>query len=224
MFFKPIFFILSLVFLTSCGKDSSSDLQDEPEIAETTYTITFNATWDATTHPSQDFPDDPHFSPMVGLVHQTPNQLFELGSFASPGIKLMAETGNPTTLISEGEDLINKKTAHHVFRAGAAFDSPGQDEVTIKVHKDFSLVSVTSMIAPSPDWFVAAMNVDLIEKGQWLETKVVELFPYDAGTDNGTSFASPDSITSPPADITKISSDLFQPDVPLGTFTFTLQK
>lgn len=46
------------------------------------------------------------------------------------------------------------------------------------------------MIYPSPDWFVGVSGLELcISEGcQWEEKKEVLLFPWDAGTDSGTTY------------------------------------
>lgn len=42
---------------------------------------------------------------------------------------------------------------------------------------------------PSPDWVVGVDSLNLCQKDcTWVEHKVVDLFPYDAGTDNGISY------------------------------------
>ena len=41
------------------------------------------------------------------------------------------------------------------------------------------------MLAPRPDWFVGVDGVSLRENGSWLDSKVVELVVFDAGTDSG---------------------------------------
>ena len=62
------------------------------------------------------------------------------------------------------------------------------------------------MIAPSPDWFVGVSGLSLLVDGVWVEQRVVELYPYDAGTDGGTSYTSANEPTVPPEEIRRISS------------------
>jgi hypothetical protein len=80
------------------------------------------------------------------------------------------------------------------------------------------------MIAPSPDWFVGVSGLSLYQNGQWLEEKVVELFPYDAGTDSGNTYASRNEPMETPDVIRRIETEPFLIDgsvPPLGTFTFS---
>lgn len=50
-------------------------------------------------------------------------------------------------------------------------------------------MSFVSMIDPSPDWFVGVSRLELcLENGSWVESKVLDLFPWDAGTDSGPTY------------------------------------
>ena len=80
------------------------------------------------------------------------------------------------------------------------------------------------MIAPSPDWFVGVDSLNLYEDGAFVDEKTVVLYAYDAGTDSGTTYTSPDDPTDPAVPIFKIEGyPFFYEDelVSLGTFTFT---
>lgn len=57
---------------------------------------------------------------------------------------------------------------------------------------------------PSPDWFVGVDSLNLCEGNQWKQEVTVDLHPYDAGTDSGFTFSSPNFPTSPPENITKV--------------------
>ena len=66
-----------------------------------------------------------------------------------------------------------------------------------------------TMIFPSPDWFLGFSNVDMCDpkKGEWRENLTRDLFPYDSGTDDGTSFESDDSVSNPRKNIFLIGKD-----------------
>lgn len=57
---------------------------------------------------------------------------------------------------------------------------------------------------PSPDWFVGINSVNLCEGGQWKQEVTLDLHPYDAGTDSGFTFSSPNFPTSPQETVTKV--------------------
>ena len=187
------------------------------------YRLTFEATWSDVTHPI-DFPPNPHFSGLIGSTHGPAARLWEEGGTATPGIKNMAETGGKSPLDSEIDLLIGAGSACARISGGGVSLSPGEVTVTFTVDQDCPLVSVVTMIAPSPDWFVGVSGLSLFENGAWVEQRVLELLPYDAGTDSGGTYTSPNEPTASPEAIYKIETEplLVNGTVPpLGTFTFT---
>ena len=88
-------------------------------------------------------------------------------------------------------------------------------------------VSVTSMIAPSPDWFVGVSSLDLCQNGSWADEQEVTLYGYDAGTDSGITYTSSNEVTNPPDVIKKIMNTSFLVDgilVPVGIFSFIMEN
>ncbi len=79
----------------------------------------------------------------------------------------------------------------------------------IHVDEDRSLVSVITMVFPSPDWFLGISNVDMCNPmtGEWREEYNRDLLPYDSGTDDGTSFESPNSPSDPRKNIFLIGNE-----------------
>lgn len=187
------------------------------------YRLTFEATWSRETHPA-DFPPNPHFSGLIGATHSPTVHLWEEGEAASAGIQSMAETGRKSPLDSEIGLLIGNGSACAQISGGGVNPSPGTATVTFTARRECPLVSVVTMIAPSPDWFVGVADLNLLATGEWIEERVVELLPYDAGTDSGSSYTSPDDPTGSPETIYRIGTTPFLVDgtmPPLGTFTFT---
>jgi len=186
------------------------------------YEVTFNATWIESTHPD-DFPSNPHFSGLVGASHNEQVSFWSVGELASPGIKSMAETGSKSSLELEiGRALLNR-TVLNLISGGGINPSPGSVSVNLKVSENYPLVSLVSMVAPSPDWFVGVDSLNLMENGSFVDEKIVSLYAYDAGTDSGNNYTSPDDPTDPPETIFEIPGYPFFYDdalVPLGTFTF----
>jgi hypothetical protein len=188
-----------------------------------TYEITFTATWSEATHPD-DFPPNPHFSGLIGASHNERASFWEDGELASPGIKSMAETGGKNPLTMEIGTAMVKKQAFKLISGGGIGSSPGSVSVEVKVSKNYPLVTLVSMIAPSPDWFIGVNSLNLYENDSFVDEKTIILYAYDAGTDNGTTYISPDEPTDPPVPIFKIEGYPFYYGgelVPLGTFTFT---
>ena len=187
------------------------------------YRVTFDSTWSAATHPI-DFPASAHFSAMVGGTHNQSAGFWRAGALASDGIKDMAERGATAPLRQEISAAISGGTAEGVFSAGGSLGSPGTDRLEFDVSQAFPLVTLVSMIAPSPDWFVGVAGLALFENGDWVNERRVALVPWDAGTDSGVTFTSADVVTTPRQPVAPIVTAPLSPGgqvVPLGTFTFT---
>jgi hypothetical protein len=189
------------------------------------YQVVFNATWSQQTLPTN-CPANAHFSGLVGGTHNGNVHFWRDGEAASEGIRLMAELGQKTTLLNEIAPAITNGTAHFQLSGGGISLSPGSVSLTfpLPMTRDHPLVTLVSMIAPSPDWFVGVDSLNMIEGGQWVTNKRVTLYGRDAGTDSGISFASPDQVTEPPGVVTAFSGFPALQNgviVPFGTFTFT---
>ena len=184
------------------------------------YDVTFDAAWSTETHTN--FPPTPHFSPLIGGTHDGSVNFWQLGANASAGIEAMAELGQTTPLSSEIQPAILAGSAYNVILGGGINPSPGSVSQTFNMHSAHPRVTLVSMIAPSPDWFVGVSNLALFENGQWHREVVVDLRPYDAGTDSGPDFTSANADTNPADPITQITGFPFTGDPPLGTFTFKL--
>jgi|GEM_PF-1649382 len=195
----------------------------QPPSQTAQYQLTFTATWSQATHP-QDFPSSPHFSGLIGGTHNEEVRFWEVGALASQGIEDMAELGSKAALTTEVNAAITAGQAGERISGGNINPSPGSVSVTFTVTQQFPLVTMTSMIAPSPDWFVAVDSLRLFRDNRWLGEIVVPLEPYDAGTDDGLSFTSPNADTDPPEPIAPIVGYPFlngETQAPVGTFTFT---
>ena len=155
--------------------------------ASTSCDVVFASTWSANTHPAS-FPANPHFSGLIGGTHGDNVTFWAEGSLASDGIKNMAELGSKTPLDSEVEAAIQAGTADGLLSGGGILLSPGSVELTFDVNVDFPLVTLVSMVAPSPDWFVGVSSLSLLEEGSWVSSLAVQLFAYDAGTDSGVIY------------------------------------
>jgi hypothetical protein len=215
---------------TSTPEPTATEVQATATMAPTEvpeesarYLLTFEATWSEATHPT-DFPPNPHFSGLIGATHSAGVGLWEEGETATPGIESMAETGEKSPLDSEIEALIAEGGACETISGGGIGLSPGTVAVEFTVSRECPLVSVVSMIAPSPDWFVGVSGLSLLEDGRWVDQEAVGLYPYDAGTDSGRSYASPDEPTEEREGIRRIEAEplLVEARVPpLGVFRFT---
>jgi hypothetical protein len=189
------------------------------EAATVSYSVTFDATWSQTTHPSA-YPAGAHFSSLIGGVHNEQVSFWMPGSLASPGIEQMAEIGGTTNLRNEVQSAINVGTALAVIQ-GNGIASPGSTSITFDISTAFPLVTLVTMVAPSPDWFVGVHGLDLRDVAGWKKQATVDLFAYDAGTEQGTGFSLSNPDTVPHQPIALLGFPFATGDPRLGTFTFT---
>ena len=141
-------------------------------------------------------------------------------------------SGSTSTISREINDEITSKNTYKIYTGrGALNGGTSSDSISnIEVNSTHPLVSFISMIAPSPDWFIGVHDVDLCNTttGEWVDSVVRNLFPYDAGTDSGEEFSSPDLISNPQQEIHLLTNNItgsFKGDEPIKRFgTFTFEK
>src|SRR5262249_16002166 len=184
------------------------------------YTVRFDATWSAATHPSG-FPSNAHWSPLIGGTHDGSVSFWTVGQLASPGIRDMAGLGRTTPLDLEVQAQNATGHAGALIQGGGISPSPGTVSASFTATQAFSRATVVSMIAPSPDWFVGVSGLELLQGGEWRDLVVVPLFAFDAGTDSGTFYSAPNQATSPPDPVAPNPAPPVQNGAPLRIFTFT---
>ncbi|TMN93509.1 elongation factor Ts [Pseudoalteromonas phenolica] len=209
--------VLSFTLLTACGGGSSSNSTPETTTPTTTpastapadtvtYELTFTQEWTAANF-ATNYPSGTHFSPLVGLTHNLEGGIFKRDEVASPGIVLMAETGGKSTLKNEISDIQNAGHSNYLIDESGISNGSQSVTFTFEASQDFPLLSVVSMIAPSPDWFVAINSLSLFNDNTWVESQTIELKVYDAGSDSGLRFSSGNLATDPAEPITLLSSE-----------------
>ncbi len=225
----PLTLTAALVVMAACG-DSGTEPAPRPEpepepppptaTATATYRVVFEATWSASTHPTN-FPGGAHFSPLIGAVHNAGVTFWARDGTATPGIESMAETGGTSRLTTEIQAEIPGGALAVIN--GSGIRSPASTTIqAVALREDFPLVTLVTMIAPSPDWFVGVAGLSLRDdEGNWVEELEVVLYPYDAGTDSGPSYTSANDDTQPQEPIRSLRGESPFSDEPIGTFTFT---
>jgi len=86
-----------------------------------TYQVKFTGQWTAEMFPV-DYPENAHWSPLVGATHKTYDAFWYRKGLATPGVQEVAETGNPQTLI---EELDNDMYLSSARAAGPVFQRDG---------------------------------------------------------------------------------------------------
>ena len=188
------------------------------------YRVTFSSTWSFASHPTN-FPGNPHYSPLVGATHDASVVVWEPGGVATPGIEQVAESGATTILAQELAQRVQVGGAAQVLNygfAGALGNSPGSVSVTFTVTPSHPQLSLVTMIAPSPDWFVGLHGVELLQNGDWIESMTVPAHAFDSGTDSGASYLSANADVTPHlpiARVTTVSGPLAGASTQFGAFT-----
>ena len=124
-----------------------------------TYTMTFEGLWTADDITDAGMPGGAHFTEVIGATHNSGTTIWVSGGTASAGVENVAELGSVGTLVSE---IGRNANADVIVRAGSSFNTPTQTvSGTFTMKASHPLVSVLSMIAPTPDWFVGVSNLRL---------------------------------------------------------------
>lgn len=176
---------------------------------EAKYEVTFEGLWSRHTHP-KDFPADSwvtRFSDVIGASHDVTYRFWEYNGLASDGLKQVAERG--TTRALEAELKAESEHIRTIIKArGISYPNvTGKTFAVFRVDRKNHLMSLVSMIDPSPDWIVGVSGLELcLANGSWVEQVQLNLYPFDVGTDSGLTYIAPDQPTNPQEPIRKLSS------------------
>lgn len=134
----------------------------------------------------------------MGASHTTNFSFWGENHIATDGFRSLAEFGSPgaleTELRAKGSKLRTLIKAPGLWYPNVNTNTSSQFRVDRKHHK----VSMVSMFGPSPDWVVGISGVDLCTSDcKWLDSLDFDLYPWDAGTDSGISYMSPNLETQP---------------------------
>lgn len=189
------------------------------------YDISITTIWNSTDHTS--VPSNAHWSPLAGATHKNQNDILEFGAIAplTDGIRNIAETGSTTNF--QNEINANANTGIYLQQGFSPFagNNSSASLSGVSVSEDLPYITLVSMVAPSPDWFIAINNLDLrsgnpsINNG-WKETFTLDVFAYDSGTDNGTNYGSSNSVNTPRTAISMVSGFPINGNR-MATITFT---
>jgi len=222
---KAITAIILSTFLFACSDSGSSDFIVDGT-GDVEYSISLNVSWSAATHP-QNFPSNPHFSKLVGSSHNFNAVFWQAGDIASAGIEQMAETGNTSALINEINTSKSAGNSDNTILGDGIDTSPGSRTFSLPVKASHSYLTVVTMIAPSPDWFIGTSAYNLMPNGNWIDNATIILYAYDAGTDSGTSYTSANADSNPQQVISQINGAPFLVNsslVPVGELVITRTK
>ena len=128
-------------------------------------------------------------------------------------------------MYNEVDKMIKPGFVSNVYKTGAVSTPGGYTSTKIMVQNMYSMVSLITMIAPSPDWFVGVDSYDLCGMNGWKENVTIDLLPWDAGTENGQTYSLNNMATMPVDVIMRITSNSSSQigahaNIPFATVTF----
>ncbi|XP_044255568.1 spondin-1 [Tribolium madens] len=191
---------LTKTFCEQTEKDIKLDENDCCACDEAKYSMIFEGIWSNKTHP-KDFPFSlwlTHFSDVIGASHEKNFSFWGEGQIASEGFRSLAEWGSVRLL--ETELRAKSKYLRTIIKAAGLWypNVNTNTSANFRVDRRHHLISLSSMLGPSPDWVVGVNGLNLCLKNcTWIEDLIIDLFPYDAGTDSGVSYMSPNAETKP---------------------------
>ena len=187
-----------------------------------TYTLTFTGVWNSSHVENNVLPQSAHFTSLIGATHQSGQPLWSPGSLASKGIENVAEQGDNLELRNEINTAIAAGSARDRVTANGIFRFPSSSSTTLEIFDSHSSVSFISMVAPTPDWFVGVSDVSLKKNGSWINKLSLDLRPWDAGTEEGSSFSLANPPTIPQQGIAPINGSPFVGSPVIGNLTLEL--
>ena len=166
--------------------------------SEAVFSLVFDGDWTTDVTP-EGVPSGAHFTRLIGAAHSDDVVFVASGELASPGVESMAEVGGTATLKSEVQTAIDAGTALGIIEGTSNSISPTGDEtISITLDSDNPRFTLLSMVAPSPDWFIGVSGFSVLSNQvKWRRVIDINLYPWDAGTEDGDGFSLSNSATSP---------------------------
>lgn len=189
------------------SNSSITQQQDQPAILdrccacdEAKYELVFEGLWSRYTHPD-DFPDNywlAYFSDIIGASHSNEFRMWAPDSYATEGVRELAETGVTKKLESELKQVSSKTRTIIKARELRYPTLNSKTSAVFRTDRHHHLISILSKLGPSPDWMVGVSGLELCQADcTWSSQRMVNLYLWDAGTDSGASFTASDMPTRP---------------------------
>jgi len=178
------------------------------------YGCSFVNEWNASRHPKH-FPtgdafQSVHWTKPILASHNIHYSMWREGSMASEAVEKLAELGGVSDILIELMDhgdidyaIGYDKYLYHSTNPNVHFDP-------IPMTQNRRYISVLSKLAPSPDWFAGHHDFNTVneETNTWYQEFNIPLFPYDAGTEEGSTYVTVNNATDPKQPISKFTSSL----------------
>lgn len=186
-----------------------------------TYTVTFESNWNTDSTPNG-VVAGAHFTTLIGAVHNSGVIFWREGGMATPGVEDVAELGDTRGFEQEIEKAVAGTVGYTVMGSGNIYATE-KETFEVRFNRSYPLFTLLSMIGPSPDWFVGVSGLSLLnESDAWRSSHTVDLFPYDAGTEDGERFSLDNPPTVPQGTITSLRGRGKFSDTRMARLSFTL--
>ncbi|CAD5117200.1 DgyrCDS5994 [Dimorphilus gyrociliatus] len=166
------------------------------------YRMKFEGLWTKETFPKQ-FPTPlafAHWSPITGASHSRDYSIWKYGEYASDAVQSVCEYAHTQKL--ESEMRRNSRFIRTVVKTrGISWHR--RTKLLQKKWAYFSVdrkrhyLSFLTMLGPSPDWCAGISNLNLCDNCTWIKRKIIDLYPWDAGTDDGITYKSRNKESNP---------------------------
>ncbi|XP_050668667.1 spondin-1-like isoform X2 [Leptidea sinapis] len=199
--------------------DVTPQLNYECQICdEAKYELTFTGIWSRNTHP-RFYPENewlPRYSDLAGASHAADLILWTPGSLATDGFKALAEYANTTQFELEIREKIGDGVRTLIKGKGHGYRKMGNPTYAFfRTDRVNHVVTAAVGLHPSPDWFLGVSRFELCqEDNTWLPERELNLYPWDAGTDNGVSYESANFPTFPQDAISRVQTSSYDKNSP----------
>ena len=171
------------------------------------------------------------FGETVVVAHKCDMPFFTVGDSASAGVQALAEGGSTSDFQAE----VTAAVAAGNAQASWTIDSPNSPTgnkngpSSVPVEDEFSCLTILVKINPTSDWFAGVSAYDLRSGGTWptpgnSNNIFIDLFPFDAGTLDGTEFATSTTATSSQGTITSLRNSGKFSDNKIARLKLTLKN
>jgi len=180
-------------------KDSSV-----PSSQDVYYQCEFENQWNEERHPNN-FPNTRpqaiHWTKQILASHGGDYHMWIEGELASKGVESVAKSGGVSAILRELQnDGDNYDLGYDKYLYSI---DPKVEFEPLPMTSDKPYVSAISKLAPSPDWFSGFHDFNAVNEGRdtWFQEFVIPVYPFDAGTEDGESYESMNSIASVPQQV-----------------------
>lgn len=177
---------------------------------EAKYEVIFEGLWSRHTHP-KDYPIDEwktQFSHLIGASHSIDYDLWKYGELSSPALTMLAATGQTKKLEIDMKRF--SKNIRSVIKARGLQQRSnvvGRTFAVFRMDPTNHLLSLVSKMIPSPDWIVGVSLENLcLANCSWVDSRVVDLYPWDGGVRSGVTYNNPGDDTVPREVIHRITA------------------